>query len=128
MALMVAIAISFAAYAWAAYEGSRIEKNQEAPSEVTKFKAVVNGMRDVDVLVHVDISNGLTEEDAELIAEATFFEVMGENVLHRMDSLIFSDTQINAHYAWGNDENDMGHVFCLNADLTTLQITVTHCL
>ncbi len=97
------------------------------PSEVTKFKAVVNGMRDVTVFVHVDISNGLTEEEAELIAEATFIEVMGERVMHRLDTLTFDDTQIKAHCTWGVDENDMGHVFDLTADLPTLLITVTHC-
>lgn len=99
-----------------------------APSDVTKFTAVVNGMRDVNVFVHVDISNGLTKEEAERIAEATFIEVMGERVMHRLDTLPFNDTQIKAHYTWGVDENDMGHVFDMTADLTTLQITVTHCL
>ena len=127
VALMVAIAVSFAAYAWATYEGARTEKNQEAPSDVTKFKAVVNGMRDVDVLVHVDISDGLTTEEAELIAEATFIQVMGENVTHQLDTLTFNDTQIKAHYTWGYGENDIGHVFYMNTDLTTLQITVSHC-
>ena len=128
MALMVAIAISIAAYAWAASdEGARAEKNQEAPSDVTKFKAVVNGMRSVDVFVCVDISDGLAEEEAELIAEATFIQVMGENVTHRLDTLTFDNAQIKAHYIWGHDENDMGHVFYMTADLTTLQITVSHC-
>ena len=127
VALMVAIAVSFAAYAWAAYEGARTEKNQEAPSDVTKFKAVVNGMRDMDVLVRIDISDGLNTEEAELTAEATFIQVMGENVTHRLDTLTFNDTQIKAHYTWGHDENEMGHVFYMNADLTTLQITVSHC-
>ena len=127
VALMVAIALSFGAYAWAAYEGARAEKNQEAPSDAISFKAVVNGMRSVDVFVYVDISDGLTEKEAELIAEATFIQVMGEEVTHRLDTLTFDDTQIEAHYTWGHDENDMGHVFDMTADLTTLQITVSHC-
>ncbi|MHA2427413.1 MAG: carboxypeptidase-like regulatory domain-containing protein [Candidatus Hermodarchaeia archaeon] len=103
---------------------------QSAPSDVTKFTAVVNGMRDVNVFVNVDLSNGLTREEAEWIAEATFIEVMGESwgeVMHRLDTLTFNDTQINAHYTWGIDENDMGHVFGMTADLTTLLITVNHC-
>ncbi len=100
---------------------------QSAPSDVTKFTAVVNGMRNVNVFVHVDISNGLTKEEAERIAEATFIEVMGERVMHRLDTLTFDDTQIKAHYTWGVDENDMGHVFGMTADLTTLQIAVSHC-
>jgi len=128
VAMMVAIAVSFIAYAWATRdEGARAEKNQETPSDVTKFKAVVNGMTSVDVLVYVDISDGLTKKEAELIAEATFIQVMGEEVTHQLDTLTFDETQIKAHYTWGHDKTDMGHVFYLTADLTTLQITVSHC-
>jgi len=94
---------------------------------ITTFTAIVNGMRSVDVFVYVDISDGLTEKEAKLIAEATFIQVMGEEVTHRLDTLTFDDTQIEAHYTWGHDENDMGHVFDMTADLTTLQITVSHC-
>ena len=143
-ALMVAIAVSFVAYAWVARdEGARAEKNQEPPSEVTdnpsdvtdnssdtdvlEFKAVVNGMSSVDVSVCVDISDGLTEKEAELIVGTTFILVMGEYVTHRLDTLTFDDTQIEAHYTWGHSETDMGHVFDMTADLTTLQITVSHC-
>jgi hypothetical protein len=103
---------------------------QSAPSEVTTFKAVVNGMWDVDVVADVDICNGLTRAEAERIVEATFIEVMGKSwgeVMHRLDTLTFNDTQITAHYTWGLDKNDMGHIFDMTADLTTLLITVTHC-
>jgi len=128
VAMMVAIAVSFLAYAWVARdEGARAEKNQEEPSDVTKFKAVVNGMSNVDVFVCVDISDGLTEKEAELIAGTTFILVMGDYVTHRLDTLTFNDTQIEAHYTWGVNENDRGHVFDITADLTTLQITVSHC-
>jgi hypothetical protein len=87
---------------------------QSTPSEVTTFK----------------ICNGVTRAEAEQIAEATFIVVMGSswgNVLHRLDTLAFNDALITAHYTWGLDESDMGHVFDLTADLTTLLITVTHC-
>jgi hypothetical protein len=103
---------------------------QSAPSEVTTFKAVVNGMWDVDVVVDVDICNDLTRDEAEEIAEATFIEVMGNSwgeILHRLDVLTCNDAQITAHYTWDLDESDMGHVFDMTADLTTLLITVTHC-
>ena len=103
---------------------------QSAPSDITKFTTVVNGMRDVDVFVNVDISNGLTWEEAERIAEVTFIEVMGESwgeVMHRLDTLTFNDSEINAYYTWGIDENDMGHIFEITANLATLLITVTHC-
>ena len=97
------------------------------PSDVTKFKAVVNGMWSVDVFVCVNISDGLTEKEAELIVGTTFIQVKGDYVTHRLDTLIFDDAKIEAHYTWGVDENDMGHVFDVTADLTTLLMTVTHC-
>jgi hypothetical protein len=101
-----------------------------ASSEVTTFKAVVNEMWDVDIAADVDISDGVTRAEVEQIAEATFVEVMGNSwgdVMHRLDMLTCNDTQIIAHYTWGLDENDMGHVFDMTADLTTRLITVTHC-
>ncbi len=126
-ALVAVISISLAAYAWAVYEGSRANDKQEAPSNMTKFKTIVNETKSVDVYVCVDISDGVTKEEAELIAGTTFIQVKGEYVTHRMDTLTFDDTKIDAHYTWGYDENDMGHVFHIDADLTTLQITVNHC-
>ena len=96
-------------------------------ADAIKFKVNVNGMREVDVLVRVDINDGLTGEEAEQIAEATFIEVMGEEVSYQLDTLTFDDTKIEAHYTWGLDENDMGHVFDMTADLTALVITVEHC-
>lgn len=94
---------------------------------MTTFTAVVNEMRNVDVLVQVDISDGLTEEEAKQITEATFIQVMEQTVMHKLDTLTHSDTQINAHYFWGYDETDMGHIFDMDANLITLQITVSHC-
>jgi hypothetical protein len=96
-------------------------------SDVIKLIAVVNGMRYVSVFVRVNISDGLTGKEAEQIAEATFIEVMGGQVTYRLDTLTFNDIQIEANYAWGVDENDMGHIFGMTADLTTLLITVNHC-
>jgi hypothetical protein len=96
-------------------------------TDTIKFKANVNGMREVDVLVRVDTDDGLTQEEAEQIAEATFTKIMGEEVLHQLDILTFDDTEVEAHYTWGLDENDMGHVFDMVADLTALVITVDHC-
>jgi hypothetical protein len=95
--------------------------------DVIKLMAIVNGMRYVSVFVTVNISDGLTGEEAEQIAEATFIKVMGEQVTYQLDTLTFNDTQIQAHYTWGVDESDMGHVFDMTADLTTLLITVNHC-
>jgi len=107
--------------------GITVEGTGDTHADVTKFKAVVNGMRDVDVFVCVDISDGLTKKEAELIVGTTFIVVMGDYVTHRLDTLTFDDTQIEAHYTWGHNEIDMGHVFDMTADLTTLQIAVSHC-
>ena len=125
--LMLAIAISVSAYALAAHEGKGADNNQEGTSDVTTFEAVVNGMRSVNVSVCIDLSDGVSKEEAELIAEATFTQVMGENVIHQLDALSVNETQIQAHHKWGYNENDMGHVFEMTVDLTTLKITVSHC-
>jgi hypothetical protein len=126
--MMVAIAVSSVAYAWVVRdEGTRAKENGEILPGVTKFEALVNGMRSMDVFVCVNISDGLTEKEAELIAGTTFIQVKGEYVWRRLDTLTFDDTQIRAHYAWGCDETDLGHIYDMTADLTTLQITVDHC-
>jgi len=128
VAMIAAIAVSLIAYTWATKdEGADAEKNQKAPSDVTKFEAVVNGVRSMDIFVCVNISDGLTEKEAELIAGTTFIQVKGEYVWRRLDSLTFDDNQIKAHYTWGCDKTDLGHVYDMTADLTTLQITVDHC-
>lgn len=100
---------------------------EPVPSDVTKFKAVVNGMWSIDVFVCVNISDGLTEKEAELIVGTTFILVKGDYVMHRLVTLTFDNTEIEAHYIWGVDEDDMGHVFDVTVDLATLEITVSHC-
>jgi hypothetical protein len=128
VAIMIAISLPLIAYAWIEVDkGDLTEKNQEATSGVTKFEAVVNGMWSIDIFVCVNISDGLTEKEAELIAGTTFIHVKGEHVWRRLDTLTFDDTQIKAHYSWGHDKTDLGHVYHMTADLTTLQITVDHC-
>jgi hypothetical protein len=108
--------------------GITVEETSDTHADVTRFKAFVNGMWSVDVFVCVNLSDGLTEQEAELIAGTTFIQVKGDYVTHRLDTLTFDNTEIEAHYTWGINEDDMGHVFDVTADLTTLQITVTHCL
>ncbi len=128
VAMMIAVAVSSVGYVWVARdEGTRAKENGETLPGVTKFEALVNGMRSMDVFVCVNISDGLTEKEAELIAGTTFIQVKGEYVWRRLDTLTFDDTQIRAHYAWGYDETDLGHIYDMTADLTTLQITVDHC-
>lgn len=107
--------------------GITVEETGGTHADVTKFKAIVNGMRSMDVFVCVNTSDGLTEKEAELIVGTTFILVMGEYVTHRLDTLTFDSTEIEANYKWGHVETDMGHIFDVTADLTTLQITVSHC-
>ncbi len=107
--------------------GITVEEPSDTQPDATRFAAVVNEMESLDVYVCVNISDGLTEKEAELIVGTTFIVVMGDSVTHRLDTLTFDDTQIEAHYTWGHDENDMGHVFDVAANVTTRLITVSHC-
>ncbi len=128
VAMLVVIAVSFAGYAWVTRDGGvRAEKSQETPLDVTTFKALINGMSSMNVSACVNVSDGLTAEEAELIVGTTFILVMGDYVTHRLDTLTFDDSQITAYYTWGHDENDMGHVFDVTTDLTTFQIIVSTC-
>jgi len=102
-------------------------RSSQAPTPSTTFKVVVNTNPFSDLTVPVELSTGLTQEKAELIAKATFVHVKGEETLFRLDDLTFTDKQMTARFTWGVDENDMGHIFELAADLTALQITVSHC-
>ncbi len=92
----------------------------------TIFEVILNGNEAPDLSVQVDLSDGLTEEETKKIVEAAFIQTMGEK-LHRLDTLIFDDNNITAHYTWGYDEKDMGHIFDLTADLTTPKIAIDHC-
>lgn len=127
VSLMLVIVIPFSAYALAIFDDVPTEKHPDDSSDMTLFMAVVNGVRNEDVYVPVDIGEGLTDEEAELIAETTFTTVLGHNRIHRLDTLTLKEAQITAHYSWGYNENDLGHVFDMIVDLITLQITVSHC-
>jgi hypothetical protein len=126
--IMAFIFVSSVAYAWVAKdESSQAKENGETLPGVTEFEALVNGMRSLDVFVCVNVSDGVTQQEAELIAGTTFIYVKGESVWRRLETLTFDDTQIKAHYAWGLNEADLGHIYDMTADLTTLQIVVNHC-
>ena len=68
VSLMLVIVIPFSAYALATFDDVSTEKRHNNPSDMTPFTAVVNGGRSVDVYVPVDMGDGLTEEEAALIA------------------------------------------------------------
>lgn len=127
VSLMLVIVIPFSAYALAIFDDVPTEKHPDDSSDMALFMAVVNGVRNEDVYVPVDIGEGLTDEEAELIVETTFTTVLGHNRIHRLDTLTLKEAQITAHYSWGYNENDLGHVFDMIVDLITLQITVSHC-
>jgi hypothetical protein len=119
LALLIAMVFpATAIYAW--HMRTRVENYSE-------FKVVVNGVRELDLIVPVNVKDGLTREEAERIAEVTFTQVLGEKALHRLDTLKFDEHVMEAHYTWGLDENDMGHVFDMSVDLTSSLISVTHC-
>lgn len=100
----------------------------QAPTPSTTFKVVVNANPFSDLTVPVDVTSDITQEKAELLAKSAFVHVMGEKTLFRLDDLAFTTKQMTARFTWGVDQNDMGHIFEVTADLTTLQITVSHCL
>ena len=103
--------------------------DSELPQPATKptrFTAVVNEGRKLDIVVDVDITDGVSEEEAREIAETTFLTVMG-NTTHRLDSIIIEGQLIKAHFIWGVNEEDLGHIFDMTVDLTSLTIIVTHC-
>ncbi|UCG44976.1 MAG: hypothetical protein JSV58_06255 [Candidatus Bathyarchaeota archaeon] len=130
LVVAVIVAISLPLVAYAGIEIGKIagpSMNPEASSEVVRFEVIVNGKTSLEIFVYVDLSDGLTEREAELIAGITFTHVKGEFVWRQLEALTFDDTRIDANYAWGNDETDLGHVYHMTADLISQQISVNHC-
>ncbi|MFC1487439.1 protease complex subunit PrcB family protein [Thermoproteota archaeon] len=102
-----------------------ITKTEDSTPSTT-FEVILNGNEAPDLNIQVDLTNGLTEDEAKKIAEAAFVRTL-EGKLHRLDSITYDNQQIVAHYTWGYDENDMGHIFDITAEITKLQITIVHC-
>ena len=92
----------------------------------TNFEVILNGNKAPDLTIQVDLKDGVTEEEAKKIAEMAFSRTMGDK-LHRLKNISYDSEQITAHYTWGYNEDDMGHIFEVTADLTSLEITITHC-
>ena len=124
---MLVLAIPFSVYVLAAVGDGQPEVNPNAPSDLTTFTAIVNGMRNVRVEVPVDIDDGVTTEEAEVIVEVTFTTVMGSHRVHHVESLTLTGDQLVAHVTWGYDVNDLSHVFHMVVDVTPRLITVSHC-
>jgi hypothetical protein len=121
IALMLAISVFPAAsiYAW------QITQVRPETSSI-EFKILVNGQREILVHVPVDVDNGITEEDCELIAEKVFTYIMGD-VMHRLDELSVDGYYFEASYTWGFNEGDMGHFFDVSGDVASHTLTITHC-
>ena len=103
------------------------EPETTPPTDSTIFRAIVNEVQELEVLVPVNVDDGLTREEAEMIVEATFVQVKGEDIMRRLDSLTLDENSIEAHYTWGLDESDMGHFFDITVDIALRLITVAHC-
>ena len=116
--------MTFAPIVW---EQTLIITDSQEPNISASFGVTVNGNSAQNLTVPVDLTDGITEQEAKQITDATFEQTMGDGVLYELDTIDFDETQITAHYTWGYDQNDMGHVFDLTADLQTMHISVTHC-
>ena len=71
--------------------------------------------------------NGIDSDEATKIADAIFEFVMGQKVVGVLESLDTTLGFVAAHYVWGYNTEDLGHVFDMKANLWTENIEVTHC-
>lgn len=92
------------------------------------FEVNVNQNAFPDFIVAADLTNPVTKELAQKIADAVFVHVKGENTLYQLNSITFSNKEIIADYNWGYNQEDMSHVFELNLDLVNHKVDVIHCL
>ena len=121
VALLLAISLlpATSIYAW--------QMTQDKPeAQLVEFKVVVNGQRQELVYVSVNLDDGLSREECELIAEKVFTGIMGDT-MHRLDELSVDGSSVNIGYTWGVNEGDMGHFFDISGDVASHTLTVTHC-
>jgi hypothetical protein len=121
VALLLAISMLPAAsiYAW-----QMTQVRPETP--LFEFRVLVNGQREIILYVPVNLDDGLTREDCEIIAERAFKEIMGD-VMHSLDEVNVDGSKMDASYTWGINESDMGHFFNISGDVASHTFTVTHC-
>ncbi|PVX26851.1 MAG: hypothetical protein CW691_00180, partial [Candidatus Bathyarchaeum sp.] len=62
-----------------------VDSQDPAPSAT--FNVTVNGNQTADLTVQVNLTNNITEADAENITEAAFLQTMGEQTLHELETL-----------------------------------------
>ncbi|MEM2906293.1 MAG: hypothetical protein QW057_00465 [Candidatus Bathyarchaeia archaeon] len=102
------------------------EELASPPTRPTRF-TVVEGERKLDVYVDVDVTDGVTGEEARLIVEATFTAMMGDTVIRRLDNLTRDGDLLKAHFTWGYSTEGLGHWFEATVDLNARNIVVTRC-
>jgi len=121
VALLLAISVLPAAsiYAW-----QMTQVKPETP--LIELNIIVNEQWEVILHVPVDLDDGLSKEEAGLIAEKVFTEIMGD-ALHRLDELSVDGSEMDASYTWGISESDMSHFFDVSGDAASRTLTVTHC-
>jgi hypothetical protein len=100
----------------------------DTDGEVLKtFSLFVNGSSRGRISVLVPPNGTFTNGHAVRVSEEVFVTVKGSNVVHRLDGLSVEGNLIRAHYTWGVNESDMGHVYDMTLNVTKLTIEVTHC-
>lgn len=126
-AMLAFIFLPLVAYAWIEIDKDVPTEKDYAPSDVIEFAAVVNGVKQINVFVCINLRDGLSEEEAVLITGTTFIQVKGEYVWRRLEILTFDDARIKAHYVWGYEVGGLAHVCDVTVNVTMLQISVEHC-
>jgi len=92
------------------------------------FRVLVNGQDRGSLTIEgINKWDGIDSDEAIKMADATFRFVMGGNVLGVLTGFNIGLGVVEAHYVWGYDAADLGHVFDMKADLWTGTIVVTHC-
>jgi len=92
------------------------------------FEVNVNEDTFSDLVVAADLTEPITKQLAQKIADAVFVHVKGENTLYQLNSITFNSEEVIADYVWGYNQEDLSHVFELNLDLVNLKVDVVHCL
>jgi len=99
----------------------------QEPTDSIIFNVTVNEIKAPDLTVQIVLNDGLNEAEARKIIEAAFVQTMGNQTIHELETLNQNEKTITAHYIWGIDESDLGHIFDLTVDLDNQTITITHC-
>jgi hypothetical protein len=101
--------------------------NPQGNIPTTTFEMNVNQNNFSDLVLAIDLTQILTTQTAQKIADAIFIHVKGENTLHQLNSITFNNKEIIANYTWGYNQEDISHIFELKANLQNLSVEANHC-